>query len=206
MTRARIVIFAKAPVPGKAKTRLIPELGPEGAARLAQQMLLGTVNEAQAAGLGPVELCGTPDPAGPAWNGLLPAATLQVTDQGDGDLGERLARAANRVLSSGEPVLLVGADCPDLTSARLDAAATALEDHDVVLLPASDGGYVVLGLRRFDPSLFRDIPWSTSAVTQETLDRIAALGWTVDVGDTFHDVDRPEDLRRLAQSSRQLIA
>lgn len=205
MSRARIIIFAKAPVPGKAKTRLIAEIGEEGAARLARHMLLRTVSEAKAAGVGPVELCGTPDPAGPAWDGLLPAAKLHVTDQGDGDLGNRLARAARRALASGEPVLLIGTDCPDLTRARLIAAATALEDHDVVLLPASDGGYVLLGLRSFDSSLFRDIPWSTSAVTRETLDRITALGWTVDVGQILHDIDRPEDLVRLAQSSQQVI-
>lgn len=194
MSAARIIIFAKAPVAGEAKTRLVPVLGEEGAARLAHQMLVATVNEALAAGLGQPELCVTPAPRHSAWKDLLPTAPLDLTDQGDGDLGERLARAADRALSHGDPVLLIGADCPALTREHLRAAAAALDEHDAVLLPATDGGYVLLGLRRCDPSLFRDIPWSTSAVTRETLDRIRTLGWTVHVGRTFHDIDRPEDL------------
>lgn len=194
MSGARIIIFAKAPVAGEAKTRLVPALGEEGAARLAHQMLLATVDQALAADLGLPELCTTPATDHAAWDDLLPAAPLHFTDQGGGDLGERLARAATRGLSSGRPVLLIGADCPALTSEHLRAAAAALDDHDAVLLPATDGGYVLLGLRRTDPSLFRDIPWSTSAVTRETLDRIRTLGWTVHVGETLQDIDRPEDI------------
>ncbi len=160
-------------------------------------MLRATVIEALSANLGIAELCATPGPGDAAWAGLLPAEQLHFTDQGSGDLGERLGRAAARALSSGEPVILIGADCPALRRGHLRAAAAAIEDHDAVILPAVDGGYVLLGLRRSHPSLFQDMPWSTSAVASETLDRIATLGWTVYVGETLQDIDRPEDLRHI---------
>jgi len=184
----RIVIFAKAPVPGKVKTRLVPALGAEGAAALAREMLERTVEEALATGLA-VELCGEPDAA--EWHEARPG--LALTAQGQGDLGERLAEAAGRALGGGA-VLLVGADCPELGEGRLRAAAQALEDHDAVLHPAMDGGYVLLGLRRFDPSLFEGIAWSTAAVAAQTVARIEALGWSLHMGETLRDVDEPGDL------------
>jgi rSAM/selenodomain-associated transferase 1 len=183
----RIVIFAKAPVPGRVKTRLIPALGAEGAAALAGRMLERTVAEALASGLA-VELCGEPDPA--SWYSGPP---VQLSAQGEGDLGERLRRAAERVLAI-EPILLVGADCPALDRRRLRGAADALERYDVVLHPADDGGYVLLGLRRFDASLFQGISWSTDAVAEQTLARIATLGWSADVLETLADIDEPSDL------------
>jgi rSAM/selenodomain-associated transferase 1 len=187
----RIVIFAKAPVPGKVKTRLIPALGPEGAAALAQRMLLRTIAEAEAAGS--TELCGSPHPHDAEWQPYLPAVPIRHSGQGEGDLGERLARAAERVLAD-EPILLIGADCPELDRDRLRAAAAALGSHDAVIHPAQDGGYALLGLKRFDPSIFAGIAWSTSEVASQTLQRLALLGWSVHVGDTLRDIDEPEDL------------
>lgn len=171
------------------KTRLIPALGTEGAAALAGEMLERTVGEALATGLA-VELCGDPDSAD--WFGPRPG--LALTGQGEGGLGERLARAAGRALEEG-PVLLVGADCPDLDRARLSAAAEALGRHDAVLHPAEDGGYVLLGLRRLDKSLFEGVAWSTASVAAETVRRIEKLGWSLLVGETLRDIDEPRDLR-----------
>ena len=194
MSRTRITIFAKAPVPGKAKTRLIPALGAIGAARLAHKMLLNTVEAAFAANLSIPELCVDPHPLDPEWEGFLPARHMRVTAQGEGDLGERLARAAKRAILLGEKVLLIGTDCPALDSARLRAAAAALAGHDAVIHPAADGGYVLLGLARFDKSLFEAMKWSTSSVAAETIGRIEALGWSLWVGETLRDVDEPKDL------------
>jgi hypothetical protein len=191
----RIVIFAKAPVAGLVKTRLIPALGAEGATRLAAEMLERTVAEALASGL-EVELCGEPDPAG--WYEGPP---LTLTAQGEGDLGKRLHRAAERVLAEG-PVLLIGTDCPALDRDRLRAAAEALERHDAVIHPAEDGGYVLLGLNQFDATLFEGIAWSTDAVAAQTLSRIAKLGWSVDVRDTLTDIDTPADLLPLPCGER----
>jgi uncharacterized protein len=182
----RIVIFAKAPVAGEVKTRLIPALGPVGAAELAREMLERTVEEALATGL-PVELCGEPDAA--QWHEARPE--LALTAQGEGRLGDRLARAA----SAAQPVLLIGADCPELDRELLRAAADALEDRDAVIHPARDGGYVLLGLRRFDASLFEGIDWSTAAVAGQTIAKIEALGWSLRVLEVLRDIDEPEDLR-----------
>ncbi|TMJ12492.1 MAG: glycosyltransferase [Alphaproteobacteria bacterium] len=184
----RIVIFAKAPVPGQVKTRLVPALGSEGAARLAQEMLEHTVEEALATGLS-VELCGDPDPS--TWYQGPP---LLLSAQGEADLGARLARAAERVLKE-EPILLIGTDCPGLNRHRLLKAARALETNDAVLLPAEDGGYVLLGLTRFDKSLFEEIAWSTPTVSFETIERIESLGWSLHLGETLWDVDEPQDLQ-----------
>ena len=194
MSRTRIVIFAKAPVPGKVKTRLVPALGEIGAARLAHKMLLDTVAEAFAANLSVPELCTDPHPLDPQWAGFLPAEHMRITAQGDGDLGERLARAARRTILLRENVLLIGTDCPALDRQRLRAAAEQLAEHDAVVHPAHDGGYALLGLRRFDPSLFGGIAWSTGSVCAETIARIEALGWSLHVGDTLLDIDEPEDL------------
>jgi len=189
----RIVIFAKAPVPGKVKTRLIPMLGAEGAAQLAQRMLASTVEHAKEAGLSTPQLCATPHAADPTWEQHLPSG-LWLTDQGAGDLGRRLAAATERVIDAGEHVLLIGTDCPALDANRLREAAAQLTNHDAVIHPATDGGYVLLGLRRSDPSLFDDIAWSTDSVAATTIERIQALGWSLWVGDTLSDIDEPADL------------
>lgn len=194
MRRTRIVIFAKAPVPGSVKTRLVPALGEIGAARLAHKMLLATVAEAEAARLAIPELCATPHPYDADWKPFLPAAEIRYTDQGEGDLGERLARAARRVTLLGENILLIGADCPALDRHRLRAAAEALLDHDAVIHPTLDGGYALLGLKRFDPSLFSGIAWGGPAVAADTIARIGALGWSLSVGETLRDIDEPADL------------
>jgi rSAM/selenodomain-associated transferase 1 len=196
VNRTRIVIFAKAPVAGRVKTRLIPALGAEGAAQLAGQMLAHTVGEALASSL-QVELCGNPHPQ--EWAGLLPPGEFRSSAQEEGDLGTRLARAAERVIAGGENVLLVGADCPELDRERLGAAAAALAEHDAVLHPAQDGGYVLLGLRRFAASVFTGIAWSTPAVAAETLSRIKALGWSVNLREPLIDIDEPSDLDSLSR-------
>ena len=190
----RILVFAKAPVAGRVKTRLIPVLGAEGAARLAEEMLERTLQEALATGL-EAELCGDPDAA--EWHEPRPGLTL--AGQGEGSLGERLARAASRALDR-EAVLLIGADCPELDRSRLLEAAAELERHDAVLHPAQDGGYALLGLGRFDPSLFEDIAWSTDRVAGQTIAKVEALGWSLRIGETLHDVDEPDDLRHYRKS------
>ena len=194
MKRTRIVIFAKAPVPGRVKTRLIPALGEIGAARLANEMLKATVAAALEARLAIPELCVDPHPLDEAWNGFLPEAHLRVTSQGEGGLGERLARAAKRTILLGENALLIGTDCPEMDAPRLRAASAALETHDAFIHPTEDGGYALFGLRRFDEALFADIPWSTDRVCEETIARIGSLGWSLGVGETLRDVDEPGDL------------
>lgn len=197
MTAVRILIFAKAPVAGLAKTRLIPSLGAQGAAELARRMLSHTLEQAVLADVGPVELCVTPAPADPAWQEFTTPAKVTWSDQGEGDLGARMARATRRNVDAGDAVLLIGTDCPALDAAQLRAAAQSLETFDATLVPSADGGYVLLGLKRYHASLFTDIEWSTDTVTRETLHRLDRSGCRVQVHSTVHDIDEPADLQWL---------
>jgi hypothetical protein len=203
LTTTRIVVFAKSPVAGFAKTRLIPALGAEMAAQLARRMLVHTLQEASAAAVGPVELCVTPHPSDPAWQGLPPLEGICWTEQVMGDLGVRMGDAARRATAASEHVLLIGTDCPQLDAVHLRRAAELLRDSDAVLYPTFDGGYVLLGLRRFDPRPFERIPWSTADVADRTIDRIRELGWSLAVGAMLHDIDEPTDLRWLPDDWRQ---
>lgn len=197
MKPARIIIFAKAPQPGFAKTRLIPALGAEGAAQLAKQMLLNTLHEALAADIGCVELCVTPEFNHAAWQNINLPDGIEISDQGAGDLGARLSRASERALLKKTPILLIGTDCVEMSGALLREAAQALRKHDAVIHCAADGGYALLGLGQFHPFLFSDMPWSTDVVAGTTLARLGQLGWSVHVGRMLHDVDEPQDLRYL---------
>lgn len=194
MKPVRIVVIAKAPIAGFCKTRLIPALGEQGATELAQRMLARTVASALAAGLGTVELCVTPGLHAFDWRGLALPAGLAWYEQGEGDLGARMGRAAQRVTEGGESILLIGTDCPELDSGLLQCAAAALQDHDASLVPTVDGGYALLGLKWFAPSLFDAMPWSTDAVAAETRWRVAQLDWRLCTLPTLHDIDEPQDL------------
>lgn len=197
MATSRTLIFAKAPLPGIAKTRLAPVLGLEGAANLARRMFSHTLASALAANTGSVELCVTPDAADPVWSSLAVPASVHWSAQGSGDLGERMARAAQRTLEGGEAAILIGTDCPALSAAVLQQASAALHDYDACIVPAVDGGYVLLGLTRFAATLFTDMPWSTAEVARLTLNRIAQLQWTLAVLPALHDIDEPADLAYL---------
>lgn len=196
----RIIVFAKAPVAGFAKTRLIPLLGPTGAAKLARRMLHQTLTSAVDAAIGSVELCVTPAITSPAWLGVDITQGVEISAQGDGDLGARLAHAAQRALERDESVLLIGSDCVEMNEPLLREAADSLKHKDAVIYPAADGGYALLGLARFHASLFMDIAWSTDSVASETIGRIAQLGWSLQVGALLHDVDEPADLKRVPEN------
>lgn len=195
--KPRLIVFAKAPQSGAVKTRLISALGADGSATLARSLLMHTLQQAMAAGVGPVELCMSPPPEDPAWHGVNLPQALVCTAQGEGDLGERMARAIDRVTAQHQPALLMGTDCPALTAERLAEAASQLERHDAVLLPVADGGYVLIGLKAPCPEVFTKMPWSTSTVAAETLRRMAAIKLSVWKGPTLHDIDEPSDLVHL---------
>lgn len=191
--RSRIVIVVKAPEAGKAKTRLIPALGANGAAALAERMLYQTVATACTASHC-VELYVTPPANNPIWGAFALPVQLDLSDQPDGNLGQRMAQIAKRVICDGEQIILIGTDCPALTTEHLLRVEAALREHDAVIIPALDGGYVLLGLRRYDPALFANIPWSTSQVCQHTLDRLLTLQWSFLVLQPLPDIDEPDSL------------
>ena len=212
MTATRIVIIAKAPIAGFAKTRLIPALGAQAAAELAKRLLLHTVATALASKLDAVELCATPDPfegictgttgspTESVWQNLGLPEGIEWSVQGEGDLGERMARATLRCTNRSESILLIGTDCPALTVAVLQSAAQALLEQDAVIVPTYDGGYALLGLNQFDASLFDGMPWSTAQVAALTLGHMKRLSWSVKTLATQHDIDEPADLQWLPAS------
>lgn len=205
MNAVRIIVFAKAPRPGFAKTRLIPALGAEDAAALAQQMLLHTLHEALVANIGVVELCATPPVGDATWRDIQLPSGIEITEQGEGDLGARMARATARAAAQGEAVLLVGTDCVEMSADLLRDAGNALRNHAAVIHCTVDGGYALLGLEQYSPFLFGNMPWSTDAVASTTIARLGQLGWSVHVGQLLHDVDEPQDLKYLSQHRRSHV-
>jgi rSAM/selenodomain-associated transferase 1 len=158
-------------------------------------MLLHTVTQALAAGVGPVELCVTPSILETVWRSLSIPAGVEWSEQGHGDLGKRMACAARRSIAAGDPVLLVGSDCPAVDAALLRHADISLKRFDATMVPTADGGYIVLGLKQFHASVFESIQWSSDGVAAATLDRFARLGWKLETHATLHDIDEPADLR-----------
>ena len=197
MRPVRIIIFTKAAQPGFTKTRLIPALGKQGAADLAKRMIIHTLNQSLEANVGPVEICTTPPPTDAIWQDFVMADELEYSDQGMGDLGERLSRVTQRVIDNGESVLLIGTDCTQLTATHLQEAKESLRNFDSILIPATDGGYVLLGLNFFHPSLFKSVKWSTGTVYAETIGRLKELGRSVQNFPGMHDIDDPKDLKFL---------
>lgn len=183
----RVVLFTRYPEPGRAKTRLIPALGEDGAAGLHRTLTERTVIAAQEAGLDlEVRTTGAPIARFTDWLG-----PLVIVDQGEGDLGERLDRAGPPY-----PTIFIGADAPDLTSVLLCNAADALANAPATIGPATDGGYWLLGLRQAVAGVFDGIDWSTERVFAQTMTRLEEAGITPIVLPELADCDRPEDLAR----------
>ncbi len=196
-----ILVFARAPVAGAAKTRLIPLLGAEGAAALHRQLITHALATARAAAPAKLELWCAPDAA----HAFLQAAaathdaTLHV-QHGD-NLGDRMAQAFSSALQRATCAICIGADCPALTAQHLRDAAAALHDgNDAVIVPAEDGGYALIGLARDQPRLFSDIGWGESRVMAQTRTRLNELGLRWHELEMLWDVDRPEDYLRLQRS------
>ena len=195
-----IAVLAKAPTAGLAKTRLIPALGEDGAATLQERLTAHAVATACAAAIGPVTLWATPDASHASFGALQQWHAVSLAVQPDGDLGFRMLTALE---AAGCPALVIGTDCPMLTPRHLAVAADALRDGiDAVLIPANDGGYVLIGMQRPEPALFSGIAWSTASVAAETRRRLARLGWSWREPARLWDVDLPEDLDRLPSALR----
>lgn len=192
-----LIVFAKAPVAGEVKTRLIPALGAQGAAALAVCLLKRTLASGMAAGFDQLELCVAPDTSHPAFSTLAAVHRLVLTAQGEGDLGARMDRALARVLRGHRQALLIGTDAPALDAARLCDAAQALHSADAVFVPALDGGYALVGLQRAQPALFQGIAWSTAQVMAQTRARARAAGLVWTERNPVPDIDEPADLVHL---------
>lgn len=194
---AAVAVLAKAPVAGLAKTRLAPLLGPAGAARAQRALLRQTYNTVRAASIGPLTLWCAPDVAHRHFQAWQQHRGVRLMPQSGGDLGQRMAVVVQQHFAAGPGALiLLGTDCPALTPDHLQQVADALMTHDAALLPAEDGGYVLLGLSRPAPGVFDGVAWSTAAVAQQTRDRLQAAGLSLWEGPLLWDVDEPADWLR----------
>lgn len=196
-SKCRIIVYAKAPVPGEVKTRLLPALDAETAALLHAALVERALTIAQDSGLVHGELCCAPDTSHSFFQTCEEDFGVTLASQGQGNLGERMLGTLVRALQSHDAAIIIGADCPALTGGHVTAAARALLEYDVVLTPADDGGYVLIGARRVDGAMFDGIDWGTRDVLEQQRRQLRACGLSWHEMETLWDVDRPEDLPRL---------
>lgn len=197
----RIIVFSRLPQPGNTKTRMIPALGPEGAADLQRQMTrrtLATVDHVASLVECESEVRftgGTNEQMASTFG-----SARRYTPQGDGNLGQRMRRAFEEALEQGmQRIVCVGSDCPALTYNLLNTALQKLEDHDIVLGPATDGGYYLIAMKQLHPDLFTNIEWGTSRVLAKTLAIAQSSGLPVHQLAKLSDVDEPADLEHWHQ-------
>lgn len=197
----RVAVFAKAPIAGRVKTRLIPALGGEAAAKLHRALVEHTLTTVCAT-VHSAELWCDPDLNHPYFEELSGRFAVGLRSQRGADLGARMFHAFADMLTHSGRAMIVGCDCPAMTRGDIDEAFDALRHDDAVLGPATDGGYWLIGLRRPDPGLFENIAWGSETVLNATLSRLRRLGWHWRLLGEHADIDRPEDLRSLPDSLR----
>jgi rSAM/selenodomain-associated transferase 1 len=193
---ARLLVFAKAPEPGRVKTRLVPPLTGQEAASLHRDLLVRRVQGLAEAELARVELWCAPSPEFGVFGDLERDYGVDLYGQAGRDLGERMHGAVEEASRRARRLVLLGTDCPAMDIGYVTAALESLEKQDAVMGPAEDGGYVLLGLKQSAPELFSKIPWGTGEVAALTRERMRGLGWTWTELPTLWDLDRPEDLAR----------
>jgi len=193
---SRLILFTRYPEPGRTKTRLVPALGPEGAADLHRRMTEHTLHRIRSfLAMQPVSFQVLYEGGGEERMREWLGGDLRMDEQGEGDLGRRMELAFSQAFQEGmKRVVVIGTDCPGIRPFHLTGAFRSLEHKDAVIGPANDGGYYLVGLRRPAPELFQGIPWGTEEVLERTLDIARARGIRVELLDRLEDVDRPRDI------------
>lgn len=196
----KLLVFARAPIPGRCKTRLAPRYGARGAATIHRDLVLKTLRTAQATAA-ITELWCEPDSRHGFFSACRRHHPLMLQRQARGDLGRKMGLALHRSLTRARAVVIVGTDCPVLCSRDIELAFRALEQGmDCVIKPAADGGYVLIGARRPIAPALRNIDWSSGRELQQTLYRLHRLGFAVQTLETSWDVDHPQDVIRARRS------
>lgn len=196
-TACGVALLCQAPIPGFAKTRLIPHLGEMATARLQEELILQAVCVALDAGIGPVELWCDPDESHPFFGKIMKKYPVRLAAQPPGDYGMRLHTAAASTLTQADAAILMLPDCPIMPEYHLQEAAAALaRGCDAAIGPAEAGGYVLLGLRHASETLFKEIPWDTPLVFTETQAHIQQLGWRCHTLAALWEVNTPADYQR----------
>lgn len=200
MKQNRIIVFTRYPEPGKCKTRLIPILGAEGAAELQRRMsslMICTVREY--ASQNPDIHIEVRYDGGTLALMKIAFGKADYQPQPEGSIGQRMTKSFENAFSEGsEAVILAGSDCPDISPDLLGEAFARLKRHDLVIGPALDGGYYLIGMKRLLNGLFpADMPWGTASVIERTLRIARKLALAVSLLRELEDVDLPEDVARI---------
>ena len=191
-----LLIFTRTPIPGKVKTRLIPITGEAGAVEIHTELLKQTIETAKRSSIKHIELWCTPTTEHQTLAALAENFSITLKTQAGGDLGERMCFAIEQALRSYNGVLLIGSDCIELSEFDLELALEKLINGcDVVLGPAYDGGYYLIGLTKSYRQLFINIEWGTDRVLEKTRERVAQLKLKSYELARRRDIDRPEDLQ-----------
>jgi rSAM/selenodomain-associated transferase 1 len=194
-TESKLIIFAKAPIPGTVKTRLQPTVSRDDAATLQMFFIQQTLNLASSLKDVDVELRCAPNDSHPFFQQCARHFDITIKQQQGTDLGERMANALQEALTNYQQVIVIGTDCPELSAEYLLEAFSRLNQGTTAVIgPASDGGYVLLGLRCYAPSLFTNINWGSDQVLFETRQKLQQLGWEWDELNILRDIDTPVDL------------
>ncbi|MDM3869785.1 TIGR04282 family arsenosugar biosynthesis glycosyltransferase [Porticoccus sp. W117] len=193
----RIIQYAKAPQRGQVKTRLRPALGDDGCLQLHRRLVEHCFRQLSGAHTAPYSFSISGDSNG-YFERLVAGTDVTIQQQQGADLGQRMQHSAKQALAAAEAVVIVGSDCPFMDGDYLQQACKALQQgHDCVLGPATDGGYVLIGLQRVDRQLFEGIAWGSDQVLAQTRQRLDDLGWRYCELPELADIDRPQDLVQL---------
>lgn len=204
---SRLIVLARAPCAGQAKTRLIPRLGAEGAAALHARLIEHCLQTVTGAGLSPVELWCTPSRDEPFFRDCRERYGVSLYDQIPGDLGARMHAALATALKHAESAVLIGTDVPTLQAGDVGAAFQALHaGAEVVLGPARDGGYYLIGMKQAGRRVFEGIRWGSPTVYRDTVSRLREHGWRWHSLREQRDVDTPEDYDRIPEAIKRSLA
>lgn len=201
----KLLVFTKAPVLGEVKTRLQPDYSPEQSLKLHKYLVINTLTLISNLTDFNIELCCAPNRQHLFFLDCENSFPIQLNDQLGDDLGERMAFAFFSALQVYDKVIIIGTDCPVLDEKYMKEALKTLDDFDSVIGPAEDGGYVLLGLRKFSLELFTDFSWGSDTVFAQTRKVLNDLAWSCQELDIMHDIDRPEDLRRYKYLLNEII-
>ena len=199
MTNRLIQVFAKAPIRGFVKTRLITELGEKTATDVYVELLEHTLQVALSAHYKAQIWC-APSQQHEFFQHYAQEEGFVLKDQSDCGLGERMQLALKQGLEEYDEVVLIGADCPVMRAEYLTRAFEALGSSDVVLGPAEDGGFVLIACRKIDEKMFDGVRWGSSTVLEQTLDALTKVELSSQLLPVLWDVDTPADVRRWRQS------
>jgi hypothetical protein len=192
--RGRLLLLTKAPDPGQVKTRLVPLLGEVAAADLYSQLVHNCLAMCSQAALSPIDIWCSPSARHPFFQQCRQRYQASLHTQVSGELGQRMSQAVQAALCDADYVVLIGADCPTLSADDLEAAFNALDTGtDVVIGPAEDGGYYLIGMRDHHMAVFHNLPWSTPLLMSLTEERIRRLNLRLFRLPLRKDLDTPED-------------